>query len=266
MFNVFYRPLANYYLKGRKFKREAMLLGIRHSWGCFKYMPMYSNKEFSNRYNKHFLADLNIPNGLQFYPVKHHWISFAHTNGPAKICKVKWDPVHIGIGLHTMVYNTVYRSGNFDRMDLYGDPHATIKSQQQFWEQGTQGDNMSSAFSNGSSFACSHGFMLAMVGKKISCSRPPAELNNKYTESITYKDWMKTPKRYDYNYFKKIDGKNTTFWSPFYHHYFNKYGIYDYYDNAKLYYKNKRDHPGCYMSDTKAVRDVWKQMTKGKTM
>jgi signal peptidase I len=54
MFNVFYKPLKNYYLKGRKYKREALVLGIRHSWGCFKYMPMYKNKEYSHKHNKHF--------------------------------------------------------------------------------------------------------------------------------------------------------------------------------------------------------------------
>lgn len=264
MFNIFYRPLKNFYFKGRKFKREAVLLGIRHSWGCFKYMPMYTNKEYSNKHNKHFLAELNIPSGLMQYPVKHEWLSFAHTNGPAKACKVKWDPEHIGVGLHSMIYNTVYRSDNFDRMDLYSDPHATIKSQQQFWEQGTQGDNMSSSFSNGSSLACAHGFMLQMIGTTLRCSRPPSDAGNEYSESILYKDWMKTPRRYDYAFFKKLSGKETKFWTPFYHHYYNKYGLYDYYDQAKLYYKTKKDHPGCYISDTHAVRNVWHQIIRGK--
>jgi hypothetical protein len=264
MFNVFYRPLKNYYFKGRRFKRDAVLLGIRHSWGCFKYMPMYKNIEYSHKHNRHFLADLNIANGLQYNPVKHHWLSFAHTNGPVKQCEVKWDPEHIGVGLGSKVYNTVYRSSNFDRMDLYGDPHATIKSQYQFWEQGTQGDNMSSGFSNGLSFACAHGFMLTLRGKKITCSRPPLEKDNAYDESILWEDFNKTPRRYDYNYFKKINGKQTKFWSPFYHHYYNKYGIYDYYSSADLYYKNKQDHPGCYISDTAAVKNVWHQMNNKK--
>jgi hypothetical protein len=106
--------------------------------------------------------------------------------------------------------------------------------------------------------------MLTLRGKKITCSRPPLEKDNAYDESILWEDFNKTPRRYDYNYFKKINGKQTKFWSPFYHHYYNKYGIYDYYSSADLYYKNKQDHPGCYISDTAAVKNVWHQMNNKK--